>query len=344
MDDGHIHLLLPAQLPGGHGGVVALHHSAYFVHGFLDGPALADEDTGLTVPGVGTGTGDNQVAYAGESRQGLPSGTHGDSQAGHFRQSPGHEHGLGVVSVAQACDHTGTQGNDVFQSAAQLGTDGIGTGVDPKALGHEGILDKFGKAPVIAGGQAPGGHLPGHFLRMAGAGEGHHLVAGFLGHDLAHAQQTSFLNALGDGDHDGIRLNVGGYSPGYGTGMGGGRGDDHHPAAPDAGRVGGDTKRLGKEHILQSGVLACGLDFRGSVGASAPKHGVVTVFAQERSQGGAPGTGSNNGGFHFSSPLLLKNSVLVSWPFASRFRLERWRKTVSSIIKRAMARTKGWPG
>ena len=147
---------------------------------------------------------------------------------------------------------------------------------------------------------------------MAGAGEGHHLVAGFLGHDLAHAQQTSFLDALGDGDHDGVRVNVGGYGPGYGTDMGGGRGDDHHPAAPDAGRVGGDMKRLGKKHILQPGVLACGLDFRGPVGAAAPKHGVVTVFAQERSQGGAPGTGSNNGGFHFCSPLFLKNSVLVS--------------------------------
>ena len=32
------------QLPGGGGGVVALHHGADLLHGLLDGHALADED------------------------------------------------------------------------------------------------------------------------------------------------------------------------------------------------------------------------------------------------------------------------------------------------------------
>ena len=100
-DDGHFHPLLLAQLQGGLGGIVALHHSAHLVHGSLRGQSLTDENTGLTVPGVDGGAGDNQVAYAGQTRQGFFSGPHGNSQPGHFGEAPGHQHGLGVVSIAQ---------------------------------------------------------------------------------------------------------------------------------------------------------------------------------------------------------------------------------------------------
>ena len=70
-DDGHFHTLFPAQFPGGLGGIVALHHGAHLFHGLLRGLPLADEDTGLTIAGVGACAGDDQVAYAGETRQSL---------------------------------------------------------------------------------------------------------------------------------------------------------------------------------------------------------------------------------------------------------------------------------
>ena len=94
----------------------------------------------------------------------------------------------GVVAEAQAVGDTGAQGDDVLQGRAQLRANGIGTGVHPEGVGHEGILNEFRLLLIGGGGKQAGGHVNGHFLSVAGAAEHHHVLAGFLGHHLAHAQ------------------------------------------------------------------------------------------------------------------------------------------------------------
>ena len=89
-DDGHFYALSLAQLPGGLCSIVALHHGADLGHGLLGGQPLTDENAGLPVPGVDGGTGDDQIAHTGETRQSLFPGPHGHTQAGHFRKAPGH--------------------------------------------------------------------------------------------------------------------------------------------------------------------------------------------------------------------------------------------------------------
>ncbi len=139
------------------------------------------------------GTGHNEVADAGQSREGGLPGAQGDPQPGGFGEAPGHEHGLGVVAEAHAVHNSGAQGDDVFQRTPQLRTHRVGTGVDPEGVGHKGVLDKFRQILVLAGGETPRGDAPGDLLGVGGAREDHHLVSRLLGRHLAHPQMGALL-------------------------------------------------------------------------------------------------------------------------------------------------------
>ena len=107
-----------------------------------------DEDAAPAVAGVHGGTGDDQVAHPGQAGEGVLPSAQGHPQAGHLRQPPGHQQGLGVVPTAHAVGAAGTQGDDVFQGGADLGPDPVVAGIDPEALVHKQVLDLLGSRPV----------------------------------------------------------------------------------------------------------------------------------------------------------------------------------------------------
>ena len=53
-----------------------------------------------------------------------------DSEGGYFSQPPGDKSGAGIVTVAKTVGDTGTESNDIFQSAAQFNTDHVRIGKD----------------------------------------------------------------------------------------------------------------------------------------------------------------------------------------------------------------------
>ena len=179
------------------------------------------------------GAGDDQVAHTGKPGEGFLFRTQRHAQSGGLRQATGHEHGLGVVPEAQTVGDTGAQGNDVFQRRTQLRAHGIGAGVHPQGVRHESVLHEFRKRLIGAGSQQTGGKIDADLLGVAGAGEGDDVLAGLLSDHLTHAQMGALLQALGDGDHHGIFVNVGSHTPADGAQGEGGRCHDHQLAAPD---------------------------------------------------------------------------------------------------------------
>ena len=180
------------------------------------------------------GAGDDQVAHTGKPGKGFLFRTQRHAQTGGLRQATGHEHGLGVVPEAQTVGDTGAQSNDVFQRRAQLRAHGVGAGVHPEGICHKGVLHKFRQRLIGAGSQQTGGQIDADLLGVAGAGEGDNVLAGLLGDHLAHAHVGVLLQALGDGDHHGVAVDVRRHAPADGAQGEGGRCHDHQLAAPDA--------------------------------------------------------------------------------------------------------------
>ena len=133
---------------------------------------------------------------------------------------------------------------------------------------------------------------------MAGAGEDDHFLAGFLGHDLAHPQLGTQLDALGDGYHNGILINIGGHASADAAHGGGGAGDDHHLTAAGAGVIGRNGKTFGQNRGRQPGVPAGGLHFGNQFFFKSPHGHFVTVFVQPDGQGSTPGTAADNSYLH----------------------------------------------
>jgi len=106
----------------------------------------------VQVAAVHTGAGHDQIAHAGQAREGFRLAAHGQTQPGQLGVAAGDKGGLGVIAVAQAqCDADG-QRNDVFDRAAQLGAAAVGVGVDAEAGRGEGFLHGLGGGFILAGG------------------------------------------------------------------------------------------------------------------------------------------------------------------------------------------------
>ena len=104
----------------------------------------------------------------------------------------------------------------------------------PQGVRHESVLHEFRKRLIGAGSQQTGRKIDADLLGVAGAGESDNVLAGLLGDHLTHAQMGALLQALGDGDHHGIFVNVGSHAPADGAQGEGGRCHDHQLAALDA--------------------------------------------------------------------------------------------------------------
>ena len=113
---------------------------------------MAQQHTGVQVAAVHTGAGHDQIAHAGQAREGFRLAAHGQTQPGQLGIAAGDKGGLGVIAIAQAqCDADG-QRNDVFDRAAQLGAAAVGVGVDAEAGRGEGFLHGLGGGFILAGG------------------------------------------------------------------------------------------------------------------------------------------------------------------------------------------------
>ena len=114
MHDGHFRLVLfLARRQTAGRGVDALDHLAHLGLGFLGCFAAAQQHTGVQVAAVHAGAGHDQIAHAGQAREGFRLAAHGQTQPGQLGVAAGDKGGLGVIAVAQAqCDADG-QRNDV---------------------------------------------------------------------------------------------------------------------------------------------------------------------------------------------------------------------------------------
>ena len=342
--DGHhgqFHPQLTGQLPGGLGGIVAFHHGSHRCHGLLGSLSLPHEDTGTAVPGVLGGAGDNQIPYSRQSRKGFLPCAHGYTQPGNFRKPPGHEHGLGVVSVAHAIADTGAQGNHILEGSPQLRTNHISAGIHPEAVRHKGVLHQLCQSLVLAGSHAGCGDVLSHLLCMAGAGEYRHLPVGFLPDNLAHPQEAPRLNALGDGHQHRILSKVWCHLSADAADMHRRTGNHHQRMPCHAGRLPGNLQIFRQNHPGEHIVLPGFLHFLRFLPGMAPKEGLVAVSQKAQGQGRTPAAASYYRRLHTFFSLREK-LCFRSVPFTSRWILPRCMKIARTAIKMPPAITQGW--
>ncbi len=114
----------------------------------------------MQVAAVHAGAGHDQIAHAGQAREGFRLAAHGQTQPGQLGVAAGDKGGLGVIAVAQAqCDADG-QRNDIFDRAAQLGAAAVGVGVDAEGSVVRRPSARFWR-PRPFGGHDGGGHVAG---------------------------------------------------------------------------------------------------------------------------------------------------------------------------------------
>src|SRR5579863_7199713 len=79
------------------------------------------------------GTGEHEIAEAGESSHGFGLASAGHREARHFCQPARDESGYGVVAEAKPGADSGGNGDYIFQRTAEFHTDNVSVGVNPKA-------------------------------------------------------------------------------------------------------------------------------------------------------------------------------------------------------------------
>ena len=140
----------------------------------------------------------------------------------------------------------------------------------------------------------------------------------------------ALLQALGDGDHHGIVIDVGRHAL-TDTAQGEGGACHHHqPCAHGAGIVSADFQALGQHSVRQAGIAAGGFHFGDQILFVGPHGHIVTVFAQADGQGGAPGAASDYDSLHCFFPFPNR-FVFRSSPFMRRTILPRCIHTSSPL-------------
>src|SRR2546423_6083483 len=118
--DGGDDFVFPCELIGRAGGGVA----------FGDGQG-AGSDVGRffafsnafaesSVPTVARKASDHQITETTKAGEGVSLSAARDAKPAHLDDGPGHEGGFGVVAEAEAVAHTGSDGDHVFQRAAEF--------------------------------------------------------------------------------------------------------------------------------------------------------------------------------------------------------------------------------
>jgi len=126
LGDGHLDTAFASELEGGSGGENTFSHlSAETLEDFGELAAFTERLTNGSVSREGTGAGQDEVAYSTETGEGLRIASAGDSEPCHFGDATGDERGSGVMAQADAHSDAGSDGDDVFESAAEFHPDDI---------------------------------------------------------------------------------------------------------------------------------------------------------------------------------------------------------------------------
>ena len=242
------------------------------------------------IAGVHGSAGDDQVAHAGQTGKcGLLSAQR-YAQPGDLRQTPGHEHGPGIIAKAHTVTDPRTEGDDVLQRRTDLRAHHIGGGVDPEAVIHKEILHQLRSLLILGGSNDGAGQSPADFLGVGGAAEHHHGAARvqLLPHSLAQPFGGAVLNSLGHADHHSAGLYDMTELPGGGAHGKGGRRQHNSVAVSGGIHIVGEPERFRQRYALEHRVLPV----RGNGGilllAEGPQADVMAVFQQDQCQCGAP--------------------------------------------------------
>ena len=183
----------------------ALHPFGDHVHprdDIVDMPPLAEFDADVAVARQRAGAGRDQVAHAGEPREGFGPPAHRDAEPRDLGQSARHQGRARVVARAEPVAHADRDRDDILEHPAELAAEQVGVGIDAEQPRVEHRL-KRADDDLVLHRQDAGGRLPGHDLaREVGAGEDADRVAGQdvldqLGHPLARGE----FEPLGQADH-----------------------------------------------------------------------------------------------------------------------------------------------
>ena len=202
LDNRQLNIIFFRQFHGRFSGIHALYHHLYFLHGFLVGLALSDEDTGTTVAGMHAGAGHDQISDTGQTAEGLKITTHGSTKSCDFGNASGDQRSLRIISVAQSVCDTGSQCHYIFQCTAQFNAQYIRAGIDTEHFVHEQILHIFRAAFALRTRYDRCRNPAADFLRVGRSGQHRYLcLRNLIFDDLRLGHQGMLLDSLGDTDN-----------------------------------------------------------------------------------------------------------------------------------------------
>ena len=324
--DGHIQLLLFDQPMNGLGGKVALDYGAHFLQCLFHRHTTAHQKAEPAVSGVVGYTSDDQVAHARQTGKGLGLAAQQLTQTGHLGDAAGHQHGLGVVTVAIAVGNTHSHRHDILHGTAQLGADDVGRGIHTEIVGRQGLLHQFCRLPGRRGRQNSSRNPPADFFGVRRAGERHHGTAHThfphqrVGKQAAVvlqieslAQKHQHLTVLQQRRQQLCRF----------TDAKGGHSQHYDGAALHTGQIVGEFNVLGHGNTAQQlGVAAFFPQHDGRFRLMAPHGQAVSGLCHALCHGKTPAAAADHCDLHRG--FLLAMTVLGSSPRSNRLMLERW--------------------
>ena len=142
-------------------------------------------------------TGHDQITDAGQAPKGFHLAAHLHTEPGDFRNAPGNEGGLRIVSVAQTIRDARCQCDDVLQRCTDLNTLHIRIDVYTEAGQHEGILNFPGRCLGMGRGHNGGGDQTRNLLRVGRTGQHRHIRLGkHLLQNVCHGHHASLFDTL----------------------------------------------------------------------------------------------------------------------------------------------------
>lgn len=308
--DGHFDAEFLGEVVDALGGFDAFGDDVGFGEDLLECHALAEFDADGAVAAEAAGAGEDEVAHAGQSGEGEGVGAHADGESGDFVESAGDHAGGGVVAEIHAADGAGSDGDDVFDCAANFDADDVVGGVAAESVGAENLLHFDGQAVVVGGDGDGGGFLLGDFAGEARAGEvaEEGVEAGGQGvfHDVGNEHEGFVFDAFGGADNRNAF--------GHGGGGGGedvaqnvawGHGDDHVFVAHALLDVGGGAQVAGQVDFGQvEFVFVFLVDLGSNFGFKGPDFDLKTFVGQYFSECGSPGSSADYSDIH-DRPVLV---------------------------------------
>mgnify|MGYP002142178636 CR=1 FL=1 len=160
--------------------------------------AFCQRQANLAVARQVTGTGQQQIAHAGQPHEGFRLAAQGDTQTRDFGQTARHQRGAGVEPEAEPIAYPGRDGHDIFDRPADLGTGQIVVGVDAKTRTVQLQRHAPGKIAILRRQRNRQRQAFGNFLGKARPGQNTawNAVTELLRHNLMRQQSSLRLQSL----------------------------------------------------------------------------------------------------------------------------------------------------